>query len=106
MRETVTLGQEAQLDGITIDWSQNPPLIRVVVRASRPDVPSPKQVAEVQQLNQPAPGNSLSPGGGTLGGGSGGSRNGAQSRATQKRVAASPTGSHPPRSTQANAGRG
>ncbi|CAK6694265.1 hypothetical protein ICNINCKA_01587 [Synechococcus sp. CBW1107] len=50
VRETVTLGQEAQLDGMTIDWSQNPPLIRVVVRASRPDVPSPKQVAAVQKL--------------------------------------------------------
>ncbi|MEA5399736.1 DUF389 domain-containing protein [Synechococcus sp. BA-124 BA4] len=50
VRETVTLGQEAQLDGMTIDWNQNPPLIRVVVRASRPDVPSPKQVAAVQKL--------------------------------------------------------
>lgn len=50
VRETVTLGQEAQLDGMTIDWDQNPPLIRVVVRANRPDVPSPKQVAEVQKL--------------------------------------------------------
>jgi uncharacterized hydrophobic protein (TIGR00271 family) len=50
VRETVTLGQEAQLEAMSIDWSLNPPLIRVVVRASKPDVPSPKQVAEVQKL--------------------------------------------------------
>ncbi|MCT0202935.1 DUF389 domain-containing protein [Synechococcus sp. CS-602] len=49
-RETVTLGQEAQIADFSINWDVNPPIIRVVVRASRPGEPTPKQVAEVQRL--------------------------------------------------------
>lgn len=47
-KETITLGQNADLVGIRIDWTQNPPLIRALVRVSRPDLPTPKQVQAVQ----------------------------------------------------------
>jgi uncharacterized hydrophobic protein (TIGR00271 family) len=47
-KETITLGQNADLVGIRIDWAQNPPLIRAMVRVSRPDLPTPRQVEAVQ----------------------------------------------------------
>lgn len=49
-RETVTVGQDSRLSSLAIDWETNPPLVRAVVRSSRPDSPTPKQVAELQQL--------------------------------------------------------
>lgn len=49
-KETITLGQNADLVGIRIDWAQNPPLIRAMVRVSRPDLPTPKQVEAVQSF--------------------------------------------------------
>lgn len=50
VRETITVGQEGRLESLTIDWDQNPPLIRAVLRMSQPDKPTPKQVAELQRL--------------------------------------------------------
>jgi uncharacterized hydrophobic protein (TIGR00271 family) len=48
--ETITLGQDAELEEISIDWSQNPPLIRASVRVSKPNLPTPQQVAAVQDF--------------------------------------------------------
>ena len=47
---TLTLGKDSELTGISIDWEQNPPLIRATVRGSNPRWPSPKQVAAVQDF--------------------------------------------------------
>jgi uncharacterized membrane protein len=47
---TITLGQDSELMGTTIDWNQNPPLITASVRVSRPNLPTPKQVAAVQDF--------------------------------------------------------
>ncbi|EDY39444.1 conserved domain protein [Cyanobium sp. PCC 7001] len=49
-KETITLGQDAELVGISIDWGQNPPLIRASVRVSKPNLPTPRQVADVQDF--------------------------------------------------------
>lgn len=48
--ETITLGRNADLVGIRIDWNQNPPLIRALVQVDQPDLPTAKQVAAVQQF--------------------------------------------------------
>jgi uncharacterized hydrophobic protein (TIGR00271 family) len=48
--ETITLGQDSELVGITIDWAQNPPLIIASVRVSKPNLPTPRQVAAVQDF--------------------------------------------------------
>jgi uncharacterized hydrophobic protein (TIGR00271 family) len=48
--ETITLGQDAELEEISIDWSQNPPLIRASVRVSKPNLPTSRQVAAVQDF--------------------------------------------------------
>lgn len=48
--ETITIGRDSQLVGITIDWTQTPPLIRASVRVSQPDLPTPAQVAAVQSF--------------------------------------------------------
>lgn len=45
---TITLGRDSELTGVSIDWTQNPPLIRAAVRVSRPNLPTPRQVAAVQ----------------------------------------------------------
>lgn len=45
---TVTLGQDAELVEVAIDWDQNPPLIRAAVRVTNPAIPTAKQVAAVQ----------------------------------------------------------
>ena len=45
---TITLGQEAELITVTIDWDQNPPLIRASVRVTNPQLPTARQVADVQ----------------------------------------------------------
>ena len=36
--------------GLSIDWQQNPPLIRARVRVTDPELPTPKQVAAVQEF--------------------------------------------------------
>jgi uncharacterized hydrophobic protein (TIGR00271 family) len=47
---TITLGSDPAIDLIdtSIDWEQNPPLIRARVRVTDPELPTPKQVAAVQ----------------------------------------------------------
>jgi uncharacterized hydrophobic protein (TIGR00271 family) len=47
---TITLGADPAIDlvGLSIDWQQNPPLIRARVRVSDPQLPTPAQVAAVQ----------------------------------------------------------
>ena len=49
-RETITLGRDSELIGVVIDWNQNPPLIRASVRVSKPNLPTPRQVAAVQEF--------------------------------------------------------
>lgn len=49
-QRTLTLGRDSELTGLNIDWTQNPPLIRVAVRVSRPNLPTPRQVAAVQEF--------------------------------------------------------
>ena len=46
--ETITLGQDAELVAVKIDWDQNPPLIRASVRVTNPRLPTARQVAQVQ----------------------------------------------------------
>ena len=56
--ETLTIGRHSQLVGVSIDWKQSPPLIRVSVRVSQPNLPTPAQVAAVQSFinnQQPKP---------------------------------------------------
>ena len=50
-RETLTFGDRESVDveRVDIDWNQNPPVIRVIVRVSDPDLPSFKQVSAVQK---------------------------------------------------------
>ena len=45
---TLTLGKDAELINVGIDWAQNPPLIRAAVRVTNPRLPTPRQVAAVQ----------------------------------------------------------
>jgi hypothetical protein len=45
---TITLGKDAELIQLTIDWTQNPPLIRAAVRVTNPRFPTAHQVAAVQ----------------------------------------------------------
>ncbi|MEA5391860.1 DUF389 domain-containing protein [Cyanobium gracile UHCC 0139] len=49
---TITLGGDPAIDmvGLSIDWQQNPPLIRARVRVTDPELPTPKQVAAVQEF--------------------------------------------------------
>ncbi|MCP9792658.1 DUF389 domain-containing protein [Vulcanococcus limneticus Candia 3F8] len=47
-RETVSLGRDADVVGVSIDWTQNPPLIRASARVTNPQLPTPKQVAALQ----------------------------------------------------------
>ncbi len=50
---TITLGQDSELINVRIDWSKNPPLIRAAVRVANPRLPTPRQVAAVQNyINQ------------------------------------------------------
>jgi uncharacterized hydrophobic protein (TIGR00271 family) len=49
-QRTITLGRDSELTGVSIDWAQNPPLIRAAVRVSRPNLPTPRQVAAVQDF--------------------------------------------------------
>ena len=53
---TITLGQDSELINVRIDWSQNPPLIRAAVRVANQRLPTPRQVAAVQNhINQQQP---------------------------------------------------
>jgi len=47
---TITLGSDPAIDlvGLSIDWNQNPPLIRARVRVTDPSLPTSQQVADVQ----------------------------------------------------------
>jgi uncharacterized hydrophobic protein (TIGR00271 family) len=45
---TLTLGKDADLINVGIDWGQNPPLIRAAVRVTNPRLPTARQVAAVQ----------------------------------------------------------
>lgn len=49
---TITLGSDPAIDlvGLSIDWQRNPPLIRARVRVSDPQLPTPAQVAAVQEF--------------------------------------------------------
>jgi uncharacterized hydrophobic protein (TIGR00271 family) len=49
---TITLGGDPAIDlvDLSIDWQQNPPLIRARVRVTDPDLPTPGQVAAVQDF--------------------------------------------------------
>lgn len=46
--ETLTLGRDAELQGVTINWETNPPVVTARVSVSDPQLPSPKQVEAVQ----------------------------------------------------------
>ena len=48
--KTLVLGTNAQLLGVNIDWAQNPPLIRASVSVTNPNLPTPRQVAAVQDF--------------------------------------------------------
>ncbi|MFY8149850.1 MAG: DUF389 domain-containing protein [Prochlorococcaceae cyanobacterium] len=47
---TITLGRDSELVGVNIDWAENPPLIRAYVRVTDPNLPTPAQVAAVQEF--------------------------------------------------------
>jgi uncharacterized hydrophobic protein (TIGR00271 family) len=49
---TITLGGDPAIDmvGLSIDWQQNPPLIRARVRVTDPTLPTATQVAAVQEF--------------------------------------------------------
>ncbi|QVV68052.1 DUF389 domain-containing protein [Synechococcus sp. LA31] len=49
-QRTLTLGKDSELTGVTIDWNQNPPLIKAAVSVIKPNLPTPKQVAAVQDF--------------------------------------------------------
>ena len=49
-QRTITLGKDSELTGVSIDWTQNPPLIKAAVSVSKPNLPTPKQVAAVQDF--------------------------------------------------------
>ena len=49
-KRTITLGKDSELTGVSIDWNQNPPLIKAAVSVSRPNLPTSKQVAVVQDF--------------------------------------------------------
>ena len=49
-QRTITLGKDSELTSVSIDWNQTPPLIKAAVSVSRPNLPTPKQVAAVQDF--------------------------------------------------------
>lgn len=54
--QTLTLGKDSELISVSIDWTQNPPLIRAAVRVTNPRLPTARQVANVQAfINQGQP---------------------------------------------------
>ena len=50
-RETLTFGDKKKIDveRVDIDWEQNPPVVRVIVRVADPELPTFKQVSAVQE---------------------------------------------------------
>lgn len=53
---TLTLGKDSELINVRIDWTQNPPLIRAAVRVTNQQLPTARQVGDVQAfINQQQP---------------------------------------------------
>ncbi|MDA7433451.1 DUF389 domain-containing protein [Synechococcus sp. AH-601-N10] len=50
-RQTLTFGDKKKVDieKVDIDWDQNPPVVRVIVRVVDPELPTFKQVSAVQE---------------------------------------------------------
>ena len=48
--ETITLGRDSKLEGVTIQWDADPPLIIARATVSAPDLPTARQVADVQRF--------------------------------------------------------
>ena len=50
-RQTLTFGDKKKVDveKVDIDWDQNPPVVRVIVRVVNPELPTFKQVSFVQE---------------------------------------------------------
>ena len=50
-RQTLTFGDKEKVDveRVDIDWAQNPPVVRVIVRVADPERPTFKQVSAVQE---------------------------------------------------------
>ncbi len=50
-RETLTFGDKKKVDveEVDIDWDQDPPVVRVIVRVADPELPTFKQVSAVQE---------------------------------------------------------
>ena len=50
-RQTLTFGDKKKVDveKVDIDWDQNPPVVRVIVRVVNPELPTFKQVSAVQE---------------------------------------------------------
>lgn len=48
--ETLTLGRDSRLESVQIQWDQDPPLIVARAAVSDPSLPSPRQVAKVQEF--------------------------------------------------------
>jgi len=50
-RQTLTFGDKKKVDveRVDIDWEQNPPVVRVIVRVADPELPTFKQVSAVQE---------------------------------------------------------
>ena len=50
-RQTLTFGDKKKVDveRVDIDWAQNPPVVRVIVRVADPERPTFKQVSAVQE---------------------------------------------------------
>lgn len=48
--ETITLGRDSQLEGVAIQWDRDPPLITARATVSAPDLPTAKQVGDVQRF--------------------------------------------------------
>ena len=50
-QQTLTFGDKKKVDveRVDIDWAQNPPVVRVIVRVADPELPTFKQVSAVQE---------------------------------------------------------
>jgi len=48
--ETLTLGRDSKLEALSIQWERDPPLIVARATVSDPNLPTPRQVADVQRF--------------------------------------------------------
>jgi uncharacterized membrane protein len=48
--ETITLGRDSTLESVAIQWDRDPPLIVARASVSAPDLPTERQVADVQRF--------------------------------------------------------